>query len=62
MTKQDQILDQPKYEIIRDYIKEINTNSVVSTSHYTLRELYQGYGKANVDKLLRKYFEEATNG
>ena len=44
--------------IIADYIKELRTPCVVSTSHYTLRDLYRKHGAEYIDTMLQKYWKE----
>jgi len=40
---------------VKRYVQELYTDSVVSTSHITLRELYRKYNQDEVDALTRKH-------
>ena len=39
---------------VEAYVKELYTNSVISTSHITLRDLYRKYNHDEVDARVRK--------
>ena len=52
-------MSEDKYAIIRDYIHELDSQSYISLSHVTLRQLYSVHGKAKVCELIDSYFEDA---
>jgi hypothetical protein len=61
-TTAKQVVAALEQALIKDaaaYIRELNTNSVVSRSHLTLRHLYLNFGKDKTDAEVSRQFESA---
>lgn len=43
------------------FIAELNSNSVVSRSHITLRYLYKDFGEKRVEKILNRKLKEIAD-
>ena len=45
-------------EAMKEYIAELEVDSVVSYSHFTLRRLYNRFGKQVVKEWLKNHFDK----